>query len=343
MVELSFFRAFLQIDGIILKKPFLLSGIVAVFVWSVAYHYSNRQLFTIVHDNWPVTLTMVFGSFIAGATSEGGGAVAFPVFTKVLHITPLDAKLFSLAIQSIGMTAATLTIIVLQVRVAWNLILWASLGGAVGVVFSSLWVAPLLPPALLKMLFTAMIVSFALTLAVVNWQPRLYNERMPIFGLPEKTIMVLTGLVGGTMTGLLGNGIDIICFSVMVLWFRLTEKISTPTSVVLMALNSLVGFVLHFWLVGDFSHRVEQYWLAAIPVVVIGAPVGAYCCTRLNNKTIATVLIVLISIELISSLCLIPLTGKIVTVSLTVFAVFLLIYYVMSKSLRYRPIIEEDA
>jgi hypothetical protein len=56
---------------------------------------------------WVVRLS--FGSMIAGGTSLGGGAVAFPVFTKVLHITPYDAKVFSLAIQSVGMSAASLT------------------------------------------------------------------------------------------------------------------------------------------------------------------------------------------------------------------------------------------
>ncbi|NOR69106.1 MAG: sulfite exporter TauE/SafE family protein, partial [Methylomarinum sp.] len=86
--------------------------------------------------NWPITLTMVFGSFIAGATSEGGGAIAFPIFTKVLHISPLDSKVFSLAIQSIGMMAATLTIIVIRIKVEWRVILWASIGGLFGVVFS---------------------------------------------------------------------------------------------------------------------------------------------------------------------------------------------------------------
>lgn len=280
---------------------------------------------------------MVFGSFIAGATSEGGGAVAFPVFTKALHIAPLDAKIFSLAIQSVGMTAATLTIIVMQVPVAWRAIAWCSLGGVGGVMLSSLLVAPLLQPALLKMLFTAMIVSFALTLTILNWRPRNYNSVLPVCTWRERTMLVASGVVGGVMTGLVGNGIDIICFSVLVLLFRLAEKVATPTSVVLMAFNSLAGFLLHLFFIGGFNERVEQYWLAAVPVVVVGAPLGAYFCTKLNNRTIAGILIGLIVVELISSLCLIPLTDKIVAVSSAVFIVFSVIYYLMSRSEQYRP------
>ena len=38
-------------------------------------------------------------------TSEGGGAVAFPVMTLALGIPPAVARDFSLMIQSCGMTA----------------------------------------------------------------------------------------------------------------------------------------------------------------------------------------------------------------------------------------------
>ena len=48
------------------------------------------------------SITMVFGSMIAGATSVGGGAVAFPVFTLALGVTPLVARDFSLMIQTVG-------------------------------------------------------------------------------------------------------------------------------------------------------------------------------------------------------------------------------------------------
>jgi len=59
-------------------------------------------------EDWYMTLTKVFGSFIAGASSEGGGAIAYPVMTLGFQISPEVARNFSLAIQSIGMTAATL-------------------------------------------------------------------------------------------------------------------------------------------------------------------------------------------------------------------------------------------
>ena len=280
---------------------------------------------------------MIFGSFIAGATSEGGGAIAFPVFTKVLHVLPQDAKVFSLAIQSVGMMAATLTIIVMRVKVEWRIVFWASMGGFLGVYCGAVFLVLLLSAGLLKMIFTALISSFALTLTILGWKQRRYNETLAVFYLREKILLLMAGFAGGCMTGLVGNGIDIICFSLMVLLFSLTEKVSTPTSVVLMAINAVAGFALHLLFIGGFTETVQTYWLAAVPVVVVGAPLGAYMCTRMNNKTIAVVLISLILLELVSSLWLISLTANIVRISLLVFFVFLFIYYQMARSVRYRP------
>jgi uncharacterized membrane protein YfcA len=317
------------------QKTLLANLLLVLLVWGLWFVYTHPDSVSILQQNWPITLTMTLGSFIAGATSEGGGAIAFPVFTKVLHIQPQDAKVFSLAIQSIGMTAATLTIMVMRINVSWRFVLWASLGGLLGVYIGSVMIAQLLAPALLKMLFTAMIASFAIALLILNWRQRAYNHHLPVLHWQEKMLIVFTGFVGGIMTGLVGNGIDIICFSVMVLLFRLPEKLSTPTSVVLMAFNAMAGFALQLFVIGGFTETVETYWLAAIPVVVIGAPLGAYICTQMSNRVIVMSLLLLIFVELFSSLYLIPLTTEIAMISLAVFLVFSLIYYWMSVIKKY--------
>ena len=50
---------------------------------------------------------MVLGATVAGMTSEGGGAVAFPVMTLALKITPAVARDFSLMIQSCGKSCSS--------------------------------------------------------------------------------------------------------------------------------------------------------------------------------------------------------------------------------------------
>jgi len=268
---------------------------------------------------------------IAGGTSLGGGAVAFPVFTKVLHITPYDAKVFSLAIQSVGMSAASLTICLTGIKVEWRAIRWGSLGGLVGIFMGLGILAPILPPDVIKMSFTIMITSFAVTLFALNRGKRECHLTMPSWTFREKSILFVTGLWGGLMSGLVGSGIDIVTFSVMVLLFRISEKIATPTSVILMALNAVIGFFLQIFVFHDFTEEVRSYWLAAIPVVVVGAPLGAILCNRFRRETIANILILLILTEIITSLLIISLRPIVVYSGLFTLVVFSYLYYWMSR------------
>lgn len=301
-------------------------------IWSAWYLYTSPESWQLLQKYWQVTLTMVLGSFIAGATSEGGGAIAFPVFTKLLQVHPHDAKVFSLAIQSIGMTAASFTILLLRIKIDKQFIFWASLGGIPGLLLGTGFVASFLPPTLLRLSFTAMVSSFAITLFILNWKPRNYNDTLSEIGAKQLSILLFSGFCGGIMSGLVGNGIDIICFSVMVLLFRIGEKIATPTSVVLMAINAIVGFIWHTAVIGDFSTEMQNYWLAAVPVVIIGAPLGALFCSKLNNKTIASCLISLIAIELFTSIWLIDFNAQLIIFTITMCSLFTTLYLFMSKS-----------
>ena len=93
-------------------------------------------------DFWPISLTMTLGSIVAGATAEGGAAIAFPVFTKVLHIPAPDARTFGLMIQSVGMTMAAVMIFSLRVHVLKRVILWVLFGGIFGQVIGTYYLIP---------------------------------------------------------------------------------------------------------------------------------------------------------------------------------------------------------
>ena len=75
-----------------------------------------------------MSITMIFGAMVAGMTSEGGGAVAFPVMTLALHISPSVARDFSLGIQSCGMSAAAFTIFWMKLKIEKHSLLFCSIG-----------------------------------------------------------------------------------------------------------------------------------------------------------------------------------------------------------------------
>ncbi len=310
----------------------------ALLVWVLVLSVAGISRFLqVLAEHWPVALTMVFGSFIAGATSEGGGAVAFPVFTKLLGVAAQDAKIFSLAIQSVGMTAASLTIIAMRIQVEWRVVRWVSAGGLLGIVVGAALLAPLMSSVMLKMTFTMLVTSFAFTLYLLNRRLPLRRQAVPSQAVGSAGVLFAAGLVGGMVSGLVGNGIDIVAFSVMVLLFRVNEKIATPTSVVLMAINAVAGFALHYFVVGGFNAQVAAFWLASIPVVVIGAPFGAIVCAMLNRQTIARVLIGLIVVEFVSSVLILPLDMSAAITSIAIFFGFLSVYLLMYKYSPYAP------
>lgn len=62
-------------------------------------------------EHWYYAGMMVAGAFVAGFTPEGRGAVAFPVLNVFLHVDRVLARDFSMMIQSVGMTSASIFIL----------------------------------------------------------------------------------------------------------------------------------------------------------------------------------------------------------------------------------------
>ncbi|MEO1399967.1 MAG: sulfite exporter TauE/SafE family protein [Cyanobacteria bacterium J06635_1] len=310
--------------------------LIALTVWTTwLLVLSPSVALTKLLDNWEVALTMTLGSMVAGATSLGGGAVAFPIFTKVLEVDPAAAKAFSLAIQSVGMGAATIVIIFNKIEVDWKIIRWGSLGGMPGIFLGLGTVSPLLSPPIIKFSFTLMLSSFAVILLATNRCARQCHTQVPIWTHREQGIALGAGFFGGIISGLIGNGIDIVMFALMVLLFRVSEKVATPTSVILMAINALVGLVLQQFVFRSFAEPALSYFLAAIPVVVVGAPLGAVLCTKLSRQAIVNSLVGLIAIELVSSLILIPLNTSIILTGMGILLVFSALSYEMTRIRHY--------
>jgi uncharacterized membrane protein YfcA len=312
--------------------------LIALFVWAAWLIFGGRFAIQHLIADWKVALTMVFGSLVGGGTSEGGGAIAFPIFTKVLHIAPRDARNFSLAIQSIGMGAATLSILYLRIPIERRVLLWAGIPGIVGVTLGAFFLAPHIPPVFVRTSFTVLVSSMGVALLLVNREKGvLRNETVPIFGAREKNILMLAGLIGGAVSALVGTGENSVVFMVMVLLFRVSEKIVTPTTVILMTMVTIPGFLLHLFLLKDFTPTVMGYWLAALPVAVVGAPLGALICSYMNRHSIVYLLLFLIALEFLSTILLVPMAGSVIWVSLATLVICGSIDWAMSRAKRYRP------
>ena len=294
-----------------------------------ALYMQSTGSWVLIPKYWEISLTMLFGSFIAGATAEGGGAIAFPVFTKILNIPPAEAAIFGLMIQSVGMVMASLVIFLRRTKVLTRVILWVLLGGLVGQLIGA--TAFYISPAYSKIIFTTIATAFGVALAVSRWFLNIEPVQEPKeWGQSHSILFTFVGIVGGTVAGITGTGIDMLTFIILTLLFGIDERISTPTTVIIMGFNSIVGFAIHYFILCDIG-LVWNYWLVAVPVVVIGAPMGALAVTYARRDWIIVFLLLIIAAELLSTILLVPFNQNMVLtaagVSLGCFCWFYLMLY----------------
>jgi uncharacterized membrane protein YfcA len=280
----------------------------------------THDAWVLFKDFWFMSLTMAFGSFIAGASAEGGGAVAFPVMTLIFKIPAEVARNFGLAIQSLGMTMASLLIFLRGIKVEHKYLWLTSAGGALGIFLGTWYLVPIIPGPFAKMLFVTFWLSFGLVLYYVNEIYKRHTvDDLPHFSAFEKFTIVIVGIIGGMLSSLLGSGLDIFSFSYVTMRYHLSEKVATPTSVVIMGLNTVVGFFLHYFILKDFGPEEFNYWLVCIPVVIFGAPVGAYFINSKTRSFISKFLYLIILVQFVSALFIIKPAGTLLYFSIFVF------------------------
>ena len=88
---------------------------------------------------------------------------------------------------------------------------------------------------------------------------------------------------GATVASVTGVGIDMVLYTALVLLCRTDLKIAIPTSVIIMAFTSVLGVVVKNLTTG-MQPGVFENWLAAAPVVALGAPLGAYIVALIGRK-----------------------------------------------------------
>jgi uncharacterized protein len=104
-----------------------------------------------------------------------------------------------------------------------------------------------------------------------------------------------------------------------------------------MTMVTIPGFLLHVFVMKDFTPALMGYWLAAVPVVAVGAPAGALICSHMKRHAIVFLLLFLIGLEFFSTLLLVPMSRPVLWASLATFAVCGCIDWAMSRATRYRP------
>ncbi|VDK45631.1 unnamed protein product [Anisakis simplex] len=293
------------------------------FYWLIAFRYN---LFYLYEEKYILSIVMVFGALIGGEiillvifreqrmTTEGGGAIAFPVMTIALNISPMVARDFSLMIQSCGIFYFIQHLSINLFHIAALKQFFHSIAYLFvheqpnfnndldhTVVLLLQVVDDFLSAAQKKMIFVSIFFSFALALYLLNYEKkRITFDSIQQFTPVKAILLVVNGFVGGIFTGFSGSGVDVYSFSILTLLFRISEKVATPTSVVLMAVNSMFGFFWRRFMDNDISEESWQYLAVCVPIVVLFAPLGSFAASHFHRLTLAVLIYVLETVALVS-------------------------------------------
>ena len=286
-----------MITNILKVKSWLFPLSFIVFIYSgLLLSQGFIDLLNNLTSQLAIALTMAVGSFVAGGTALGGGAVAFPVMTKVLAIEPVTAKTFSLAIQSFGMSAAALTIIFTGIRFYRTVAFVAAPFAILGASMSLIFIAEHVPRLVVKGVFSCLLLCFALTLLWRIYR-RAHHVCSDTYIQTSFVVIAMAAFIGGVASGLVGSGADIAVFAVLIMVYNANLQKATATSVLVMAVTSVVSSLINYYVLEAVTTEIKAYLLAAIPVVVVGAPLGAYVCSKMKSGQLIALLLLLIALE----------------------------------------------
>ncbi len=278
------------------------------FLGFLATFYVTWLCIVIVGNHWQdlvdhiaIACAMAVGSYFAGSTPMGGGTIGFPILVLLFDQPASIGRNFSFAIQSIGMVSAAIYIFTSRRPLEWPMLRAAMLGSLIGTPLGAAFIAPVVPDLWVKLIFAVVWASFGILHFVKLGEIASAQGITPTTHRFDHRVGLAIGLIGGaTVAAITGVGVDMLIYAALVLLSRADLKIAIPTSVVLMAWTSVIGIGTNFALAVTMpdrfgmSREVYLNWLAAAPIVAVGAPIGALVVARIGRRP---------TLILVSTLC----------------------------------------
>lgn len=303
---------------------------VAFLVWIALF--LKFDSFSFLNAHWYYPAVMVLAAFVAGSTPQSGGAIAFPALNVFLHVDRALARDFSMMIQSIGLTSASIFILTQKDTVLRN---YRRVLFFVPVCFAGfvLGMTTLqgIPVYLIQALFLSLIATFVV--AYYLHKQRGTEESLFVSAAGDAGWLGLTLFLGGMVMSLFGTGVDILLYTLLITRFRMKEKPATYVAIVTMTTMSILGFSYRAFVDHGLSHYQIETWLCAYPVVLFMAPLGSYVLRRVNVNWMLLAIVILDVFQLLYFNLNRPSYSK--TLASAVFcAIFSAVFYFLLRYLR---------
>lgn len=189
-----------------------------------------------------------FVGLVLGALGGGGSILAFPIMVTLFHIPAERATIYSLFI--IGITSLFGTFQHLKTKMVQpkNAILFA-IPAVISITLTRLFVMPIIPKMVhigKTLVFnkdTFISILFGLLMIIASIPMLRGQKERPASKRPRPVILIVFGAVVGFLSGLVGAGGGFLIIPALSIFMRLPIKNAIATSVMIIAINSISGFI----------------------------------------------------------------------------------------------------
>jgi len=230
---------------------------------------------------------------VMGMLGGGGSILAVPALTLLLHFTPKEAVVISLAMVAVAATAGAVGSFI-RGTLPLAAGLTVGLAATVGALLGGFVGAQLADATQLRMLGVVMLMAAAL----MFWHPVVEGAPAPRRSVP---VLLAIGFPLGLLTGLIGVGGGFLIVPALVIAARLPMREATGASLVVMAMAAVSGLTGYL----GQTPLALSFIVPFAVVAALGALGGGVIADRLPQRRLqqafATTLVVLGSYVLIRS------------------------------------------
>jgi uncharacterized membrane protein YfcA len=241
-------------------------------------------------------ITEVLGYFgalligiVLGLIGGGGSILTVPVLVYLFYINPVTATAYSLFV--VGVSAFVGAINNIKKRlIDFRTAIVFSIPAFIAVYISRKYLVPAIPEELFSIeefILTkniAIMVFFAIIMLIASVS-MIRDAKETSESKPQKVsynypLIVIEGLVVGVLTGIVGAGGGFLIIPALVLFAKLPMKKAVATSLLIIAIKSLIGFI------GDVETlQINWSFLLVFTLIsVIGIFIGVWLNKFINGK-----------------------------------------------------------
>ncbi len=224
-------------------------------------------------------LGALFVGITLGLIGSGGSILSLPIFVYLFGLNPVIASAYSLF--TVGLTSLVGSIKNIKLKlIDINTVVYFSFSAAISVYVTRKYLIDLIPDEIVTigsllitkekflMLFFSILIYFAGIAMIKKRMNKSQSQRRK--SKYDKGLILLEGTLVGFVTGLVGAGGGFIIIPVLVLFSKLNMKNAIATSLVIISVKSLIGFI------GDIeNHLIDWVFLLKFSLIsIIGIYLG---------------------------------------------------------------------